>query len=92
MIGKRIIVDKEMYPHEMELLLQPGEYAKSEKFPELGWLLCAPNGALGFVRPPIFTIDVHEDGTITVGPASILFGAAGDKPEWHGYLHKGVWS
>lgn len=91
MIGKRIIVDKGMQPHDIELLLQPGEYTKCESFPELGWYLCAPNGDIGIIRPPAFEITEHSDGTITVGPASIQIYKSDGVKGWHGYLHKGTW-
>lgn len=73
--------------------MEPGDYAESRgAYEKLGWFLMAPNGAVGYVRPPVFTIQEHEDGAITVGPASILFAASGDKPAWHGYLHNGEWT
>lgn len=44
-----------------------------------------------------FSVDEHDDGTITVSP-SVGYGRRGDsepnnpKYRWHGFLKRGVWS
>lgn len=91
MTGRRIITDKLTEPHDLEALLRPGDYCKSEKYPELGWYLCAPNGDIGIVRPPVFTITEFPDGSITVGPASVQMYKSDGSKGWHGYLHRGEW-
>ncbi len=73
------------YPHEIEPLLQPGDYAKSIHGL---WCVMAPNGDQGTLKDTIHQITEHPDGTITVSP-SIQF-MTGNK--WHGYLRNGVWS
>lgn len=63
---------------------QPGDYWKLR---DGHWSVIAPSGETGSVRPPIWTITEHEDGTITVAP-SIFFNSPHG---WHGFLEKGIW-
>lgn len=91
MMGRKVLAEVDEYPHEIEKRLQPGDYCKIVRFPELGWLICCPNGDMGTIRPPTFTITEHDDGTITVGPASIQVSDRSGKKGWHGYLHQGEW-
>ena len=73
------------YPYEIEPHLQPEDYAKSIHGL---WILRAPNGDFGTLRPTVHQIVEHDDGTITVSP-SIQF-ETGNR--WHGYLRTGIWS
>jgi hypothetical protein len=70
------------------------------------WRSSMPEGGYGrsldrrpFVRPPSWfmacSIEKHavvdnEDGTMTAAP-SILLKCGDGRPDWHGYLEKGVW-
>jgi hypothetical protein len=74
-----------MLPIEIEPHLNPGDYAKSIHGL---WILRAPNGDLGTLRPKIHQIEENADGTITVSP-SIQFETG---QRYHGYLKQGVWS
>lgn len=87
--GTRIMVDSGLYPYEIEVILRAGDYCYCERLRL--WILRAPNGDYCVVRPPTFGVEEHEDGTITVGPASILFYKKDGGVGWHGYLRKGVW-
>lgn len=59
------------------------------------WGIVTPNGRRGTLV--LHTVREHEDGTITVAPGdgssnSILTSGHDDRPEWHGYIDRGVWS
>lgn len=84
MIGCRLLPDVE-YPYEAESQLEPGGYAKVRQGKL--WVVRAPNGDLGCVRPTIHKITEHDDGTITVSPSIQFMTGEG----WHGYLERGVW-
>jgi hypothetical protein len=69
--------------------LQPGDYGCA--IADDGakhWYARTPNGLLGNLGQ--HQVTEHEDGAITVSP-SILVHASGSKPEWHGFLERGVW-
>lgn len=93
MKAKRVKNLPGLYPYQIETLLQSGEYARCEEFPEL-WIFKAPNGDLASInnvkepKPSSCFVTEHEDGTVSIGPASIQF-VTGNK--WHGYLHRDVW-
>jgi hypothetical protein len=87
-MNKRVYPPEGSYPYQVEPLLENGDYAKVPAFPNI-WLIRAPNGDLGSFKVPPFTVVEHEDGTITVGPASMQFR---NGKNYHGYLKHGVWS
>lgn len=69
-------------PHE----LAAGEYALANEYAQTVWV-CSPDGEPGHVTAPIWTVEVHDDETVTIDP-SIWW----NKPDgWHGYLQRGVW-
>lgn len=76
----------------------PGEYAviSAELQPEFAdcagevWFV-TPNGHHGRVTPKIWSITVHEDGTVTVSPSIRVSGGRDGGELWHGYLERGVW-
>lgn len=67
----------------------------SDEWPDLGaceyvkhqgvWWVCAPTGDNVQIRPGMWTVEEHEDGTITVSPSLNIVG------RWHGWLKKGIW-
>ncbi len=82
MVGRRV------YPKGDEIPCQePGDYGKDGKHGR--WFIIPP--AIGFSVGgiPKHTVVEHEDGTITVSPSILVYGA-NDK-SWHGYLERGVW-
>lgn len=52
------------------------------------WFLCAPSGEHGQATNVVWTIEEHEDGTITISP-SLHFNKS--QNGWHGYLQRGQW-
>lgn len=59
------------------------------------WMVCTPAGSFGNLVA--HTVREEADGTISVRPGdgssnSILVYAAGEHPEWHGYIEHGVWT
>ena len=83
----RIQVPSDAIPVAIEAVLGNGDYAKCAKYNM--WIIRAPNGDMGSFKNPPFIIEEHEDGTITVGPASMQFNTG---KRWHGYLKRGAWS
>lgn len=73
------------YPDGEHFLAKPGGYWKHER---LGtWYCVTPEGQYGSLAR--HDVIEHDDGTITVSPSILISG--GSKPEWHGYLERGVW-
>jgi hypothetical protein len=62
----------------------PGDYSRIDGV----WYGSTPTGEMANLRN--HTVTEHEDGTITVSPSILVFGA--NRVElWHGYLERGVW-
>jgi hypothetical protein len=83
MVGKRL---PDVQNSESFTTLQSGEYIHL-----LGadiWIMCSPRGDLGTINDKSWSIETHEDGSITVSP-SIWFDRQNNG--WHGYLKKGIW-
>ena len=93
----RVYPPKGALPVEIEPLLKNGDYALCDYDHCTGveselWIIRAPNGDLGSFgtgKFGPFTVEKHEDGTISVGPASMQFNTG---KRYHGYLKKGVWT
>jgi hypothetical protein len=93
MIARRVKALPGLYPYEIETILKPGEYCRCEEFPEL-WIIMAPNGDLASINNPSKDpskcfVEEHEDGTISIQPASIQFR---NGKNYHGYLKHDVWT
>lgn len=78
--GRRVYPD-----NEGRLWLQPGDYGRRV---DGTWEARAPNGASGDLSEHV--VEEHEDGTITVRPS--IRSAWGERPYFHGWLIRGVWS
>lgn len=80
MNGKRVPWPAGAYPADVTAALSPGDYAG----PWRGlWLVCAPSGEVGSLRPENHHVWEHEDGTISVQP-SLDFRTADPsiRPSW----------
>lgn len=62
-----------------------GSYWKNSKGV---WNCVTPNGRMGNLEK--HEVTEHEDRTITVSP-SILVSEPPHRPQWHGFLERGVW-
>ena len=60
--------------------LEAGDYVKRGSI----WWVCLPNGVPGRLNDG-WTVEEHEDETITVSPS------IDDPGGWHGFLERGVW-
>lgn len=81
MQGRRVPLPDDVDIDDVLFAMKPGDYLLKDGVP---WVVL-PNG-VGPCRLGGWTVEVHDDGTITTGP-SILDRDSG----WHGYLERGIW-
>ena len=67
--------------------LEPGDYAWNAATGR--WWVSTPNGIVGPIYEPEWTVTLHEDRTISVFPSIDADG--GDGLRWHGWLKRGNW-
>lgn len=70
--------------------MEPGDYIYDKK--NGIWLAVTPDGK-DFYMNKNHTFKVEEDGSLTVSPSILVkrYASSPGKPEWHGYLERGVW-